>query len=135
MSGQSGEPRGSRSNGQSERRGRVRRWVGSVSLLGVIGVTALGLTVWKSSDIRAADAAAASQPEPIETVTTAVAVERPYHETATAIGTVLAENFKGQWWPLALLFSAISLLSLVSVLLLGGSGRHAGQFNLEGEQA
>ncbi|MGY6271513.1 MFS transporter [Achromobacter denitrificans] len=51
------------------------------------------------------------------------------------LGTVLAENFKGQWWPLALLFSAISLLSLVSVLLLGGSGRHAGQFNLEGEQA
>lgn len=35
------------------------------------------------------------------------------------LGTVLAENFKGQWWPLALLFSAISLLSLVCVLLLG----------------
>ncbi|CAB5678316.1 Inner membrane metabolite transport protein yhjE [Delftia tsuruhatensis] len=35
------------------------------------------------------------------------------------LGTVLAENFKGQWWPLALLFSAISLLSLVSVLMLG----------------
>ena len=76
MSGQSGEPSGSGSRGVLGRRGGVRRWVGSVSLLGVIGVTGLGLTVWKSSDIRAADAAAASQPEPIETVTTAVAVER-----------------------------------------------------------
>jgi MFS family permease len=38
------------------------------------------------------------------------------------LGTVLAENFKGQWWPLALLFSAISLLSLVCVLRLGARG-------------
>ena len=35
------------------------------------------------------------------------------------LGTILAENFKGQWWPLALLFSAIALLSLVSVIALG----------------
>ncbi|QEI07171.1 MHS family MFS transporter [Pigmentiphaga aceris] len=38
------------------------------------------------------------------------------------LGTILAENFKGQWWPLALLFSVISLLSLVSVLMLGAQG-------------
>src|SRR5688572_9916147 len=67
-----------------------RRWIGSASLLGVIGVTAVALTAWKSTAISAADAAAASQPEPVETVTTAVAVERPYHETTTSIGTVLA---------------------------------------------
>ncbi|CAJ49835.1 MFS transporter [Bordetella avium] len=34
------------------------------------------------------------------------------------IGTILAQEFKGQWWPLALLFSGISLLSMVSVLFL-----------------
>jgi membrane fusion protein (multidrug efflux system) len=67
-----------------------RRWIGSAGLVGVIAVTAVGLTAWKTTAIRAADAAAASQPEPVETVTTAVAVERPYHETTTSIGTVLA---------------------------------------------
>ncbi|MEN5164459.1 MFS transporter [Achromobacter kerstersii] len=51
------------------------------------------------------------------------------------LGTVLAENFKGQWWPLALLFSAISLLSLVSVLLLGNVGQRTEQFHLKDQQA
>jgi membrane fusion protein (multidrug efflux system) len=64
--------------------------MGSAGLLGIIGVTAVALTAWKSTAIRAADAAAASQPEPVETVTTAIAVERPYYETTTSIGTVLA---------------------------------------------
>jgi membrane fusion protein (multidrug efflux system) len=59
-------------------------------LLGAIGVVAVGLTAWKSTAISAADAAAASQPEPVETITTAIAVERPYHETTASIGTVLA---------------------------------------------
>ena len=34
------------------------------------------------------------------------------------LGTVLAQKFSGQWWPLALLFSAISLLSMLSVAFL-----------------
>ncbi|MGE8564906.1 Inner membrane metabolite transport protein YhjE [compost metagenome] len=51
------------------------------------------------------------------------------------LGTVLAENFKGQWWPLALLFSAISLLSLVSVLLLGNAGQRTEQLQLKDQQA
>lgn len=42
------------------------------------------------------------------------------------LGTILAENFKGQWWPLAVLFSVISLLSLVSVLMLGANSRDEG---------
>lgn len=40
------------------------------------------------------------------------------------LGTILAENFKGQWWPLAVLFTVISLLSLVAVVLLK-QGDHA----------
>ncbi len=51
------------------------------------------------------------------------------------LGTVLAENFKGQWWPLAVLFSVISLLSLVSVLALGAHGRRPVQFQPEGHRA
>ncbi|MDQ8033093.1 MAG: MFS transporter [Bordetella sp.] len=34
------------------------------------------------------------------------------------LGTILAQQFKGQWWPLAVLFSVISLLSMVSVMFL-----------------
>ena len=51
------------------------------------------------------------------------------------LGTVLAENFKGQWWPLAVLFSVISLLSLVSVLALGAHGRRQVQCQPEGHRA
>ncbi len=51
------------------------------------------------------------------------------------LGTVLAENFKGQWWPLALLFSAISLLSLVSVLSLGAYRQRHVQLRPEVQQA
>jgi membrane fusion protein (multidrug efflux system) len=67
-----------------------RGWIGSVVLLGVIAVTAVLLTAWKTSSIRAADAAAASQPEPIEAVAAAVAVERAHRSTTTSVGTVLA---------------------------------------------
>ncbi len=35
------------------------------------------------------------------------------------LGTVLAEKFQGHWWPLALLFSGISLLSMLCVSRLG----------------
>ena len=41
------------------------------------------------------------------------------------VGTILAQKFQGQWWPLAALFSAISLLSLLSVTFLAGR-RHGG---------
>ncbi|OCZ77404.1 LysR family transcriptional regulator [Achromobacter xylosoxidans] len=51
------------------------------------------------------------------------------------LGTVLAENFKGQWWPLAVLFSVISLLSLVSVLLLGACRQRHVQLQPEAQQA
>ncbi|CUJ85656.1 Inner membrane metabolite transport protein yhjE [Achromobacter sp. 2789STDY5608615] len=51
------------------------------------------------------------------------------------LGTVPAENFKGQWWPLALLFSAISLLSLVSVLSLGAYRQRHVQLQPEVQQA
>ncbi|AUL47059.1 LysR family transcriptional regulator [Bordetella trematum] len=40
------------------------------------------------------------------------------------VGTILAQSFKGQWWPLALLFSALSLLSMLSVLFLSTRRQH-----------
>ncbi|OZI74336.1 MFS transporter [Bordetella genomosp. 12] len=40
------------------------------------------------------------------------------------LGTILAQKFQGHWWPLALLFSAISLLSMLSVVFLANR-RHS----------
>jgi membrane fusion protein (multidrug efflux system) len=48
------------------------------------------LAVWKYGALQAADAEAASQPEPVESVRVAVAKEREHRATTTSIGTVLA---------------------------------------------
>lgn len=67
-----------------------RGLTGSAVLLMALAVTGGGLAFWKSASIRKADAAAAHQPEPIESVTGAVARAETYRPTTTSIGTVLA---------------------------------------------
>src|SRR3989442_215973 len=67
-----------------------RGWTGSAVLLLGLAVTSGGLVAWKRASIHRADAAAASQPEPIESITMAVARERQYRPTTTSVGTVLA---------------------------------------------
>ena len=67
-----------------------RVWIGSVLLFGTLAAVGVGLAMWKAAAMRAADAAAANQPEPIELVTVAVARPVEYRQTATSIGTVLA---------------------------------------------
>jgi membrane fusion protein, multidrug efflux system len=66
-----------------------RKW-GSISL--VVAVLATGglLAAWKHSALENANAAAASQPEPVEAVQAAVAKQREYRPVTTAIGTVVA---------------------------------------------
>src|ERR1051326_6165711 len=68
----------------------TRDWIRSVALVGTELVTGVALAAWKSAAARAASAAAARQPEPIESVNIAVAKEREYRPTTTAVGTVLA---------------------------------------------
>ena len=67
-----------------------RRWIGSVALLAAVGGTGGLLAAYKNAAAREATAAAASQPEPAEAVTAAVATEREHRPATTAIGTVLA---------------------------------------------
>ena len=67
-----------------------RGWIVSTLLLATIVATGAGLAAWKYTDLAAADAAAANQPEPMESVTAAVATEREHRRTTTSIGTVLA---------------------------------------------
>src|SRR5438876_648936 len=55
-------------------------------------MTGSGLVAWKRASVRKADAAAASQPEPIESVTLASARARQYRPATTAVGTILALN-------------------------------------------
>src|SRR5215208_7233043 len=71
--------------------GSTRRgWVRSTVLLAALVTTGGGLAAWKYSSIREAAAASASQPEPVESVTAAVATARAHRRSATSIGTVLA---------------------------------------------
>lgn len=67
-----------------------RNIIGSaVLLLIVIGIVA-GLALWKYTTIQAAMAAAANQPEPVESVTAAETREHEYQPTTVSIGTVVA---------------------------------------------
>ena len=58
----------------------------------VIATVALGvaLAAWKQNSLAAAQEAAASQPEPMESVASALAAEREHLRTTTSIGTVVA---------------------------------------------
>ncbi len=67
-----------------------RVWTGPAALLATLAITAGGLIAWKRASVRRADAAAARQPEPVESVTLAVARERQYRPTTTSVGTILA---------------------------------------------
>jgi membrane fusion protein, multidrug efflux system len=67
-----------------------RKRVASVALVAVIAIGAVALGVWKYSAIASASAAAANQPEPMESVMAAAATERRHRPTTAAIGTVVA---------------------------------------------
>jgi membrane fusion protein, multidrug efflux system len=67
-----------------------RGWIGSSVLLATIAALGVGLGAWKYSSLQKSNAASANQPEPMESVTVAVASEREYRPTTTSIGTVLA---------------------------------------------
>ena len=67
-----------------------RGWIGSILLLGALVAAGGALAAWKYASIEHANAAAARQPEPIESVTVAVAKKHTHRESATSIGTVIA---------------------------------------------
>ena len=69
---------------------RWYHWVGSVVLPIMVVVMGVGLAAWKYDAIQEGQAASAKQPEPMETVTVAVAKEIEHRQSTTSIGTVLA---------------------------------------------
>ena len=64
--------------------------IGSVVLPAMVLLAGVGLAAWKYDAIQEGQAASASQPEPMETVTVAVAKQIEHRSTTTSIGTVLA---------------------------------------------
>jgi membrane fusion protein (multidrug efflux system) len=67
-----------------------RGWIGSSLLLATVVAVGVGLAAWKYASIQETNVASANQPEPMESVTVAVAREREHRRTATSIGTILA---------------------------------------------
>ena len=68
----------------------TRKWLRPAAVIAAVLGVGAGLAGWKYGAAREANAAAANQPEPIETVSAAVAAEQPYRPTTTSIGTMLA---------------------------------------------
>lgn len=67
-----------------------RHWIGSIIMVVAVVATGTALAAWKHAALEDADAAAANQPEPVESVEAAVAKERQHRPVTTAIGTVVA---------------------------------------------
>ena len=68
----------------------ARHFKSSALLVGIVIAGAVVLAVWKYGALQAATAAAASQPEPMESVMVAQAKPRQHTPSTTAIGTVIA---------------------------------------------
>lgn len=66
------------------------RWLAPTLLLVALGAVGIALAAWKANAAQKSNAAAAHQPEPMETVTVAIAREQQHRRTTTAIGTVVA---------------------------------------------
>ncbi len=67
-------------------------WTRSSLLVVALVVTAGALAAWKVVAVADSAAAAASQPEPMESVVVSAAKQRPYTPSTTAVGTVVARR-------------------------------------------
>ncbi|MDF0651621.1 MAG: efflux transporter periplasmic adaptor subunit [Nitrospira sp. LK265] len=67
-----------------------QNWVGSILLVLFVLLLGIGLASWKYESFQNEQAASANQPEPMESVTAAVARSIDHRQTTTSIGTVLA---------------------------------------------
>lgn len=67
-----------------------RKWIGSVLLLAGVVAAGAALAAWKQASLQEANAASTNQPEPVESVVSAVAQEREHSQSTTSIGTVVA---------------------------------------------
>jgi membrane fusion protein (multidrug efflux system) len=67
-----------------------QRWIGSIVLVATVIAMGTALAAWKHAEIADSNAAAANQPEPVESIEIAVAQEKQHRSSTTAIGTIVA---------------------------------------------
>jgi membrane fusion protein (multidrug efflux system) len=67
-----------------------QNWLGSILLVLLVLLIGVGLAAWKYESFQSEQAASVNQPEPIESVTIAVARQIEHRPITTSIGTVLA---------------------------------------------
>lgn len=67
-----------------------QNWIGSIILVVCVLILGIGLATWKNESIEGEQTASANQPEPMESITVAVARAIDHRHTTTSIGTVLA---------------------------------------------
>ena len=67
-----------------------QNWIGSIVLILFVLLVGIGLAAWKYESIQSEQAASANQPEPMESVTVAVARTIDHRQSTTSIGTILA---------------------------------------------
>ena len=67
-----------------------RAWIAPAGLLALLLATGFSLAAWKNNATKRANAAAANQPEPVESIMVAEAQQRRHRRTTTSIGTVVA---------------------------------------------
>lgn len=67
-----------------------QNWIGSIFLILFVLVLGIGLATWKYDSLEGEQTASANQPEPMESITVAVARAIDHRHTTTSIGTVLA---------------------------------------------
>ena len=67
-----------------------QNWIGSIILVVFVIILGIGLAAWKYESFQSEQAASANQPEPMESITVAVARAIDHRQTTTSIGTVLA---------------------------------------------
>ena len=68
----------------------LSRFIRPALVLGAVLGLGMSLAAWKIAAAREANAAAASQPEPVESVTSITATQRTHRPATTSIGTMLA---------------------------------------------
>jgi RND family efflux transporter MFP subunit len=69
---------------------KASSWIISLGLIAALGAGGVGLAAWKRADIKKSMEAAATMPEPAESIVTVPAGEVDHRSSTVAVGTVLA---------------------------------------------
>jgi membrane fusion protein (multidrug efflux system) len=70
--------------------GKKTGWLAPIALLSFLVIAGVGLVLWKKNAYAESNAAAANQPEQVESIMVATAEKRAHRRSTTSIGTIVA---------------------------------------------